>query len=102
MLDFTSLTNLTALVLRFHELAKLRNNGLAFNFREPVAFVPLAPIKVRNVKVLFSSGLLATAVFVGMEGQSPHNCPWCQGNPPDFKNAAGLEKKALLQRTAAI
>ncbi len=48
---------------------------------------------------MFSSDMLATAIFVGIEGQSPSNCLWCQGN--HFKKAAGPEKKALLQLTAA-
>ena len=76
----------------------IRAGDLAFNFREPVA---IAPIKVRDVKVMFSSDLLATAIFVGMEGQSTCNCLWCRGNAADFKMAAGLEKKALDPRTAA-
>ena len=76
----------------------IRAGDLAFNFREPVA---IAPIKVRDVKVMFSSDLLATAIFVGMEGQAPHNCPWCRGNAALFKMAAGPEKQALPPRTAA-
>ena len=74
-MDFTSLTNFATLVLRYQELANLVNTGLAFNFCEPVAFAPLAPIKVRDVQVMFPSDLLATAIFVGMKGQSPRNCP---------------------------
>jgi len=45
--------------------------------------------------------LLATAIFLGMEGQAPHNCPWCRGNPRDFTKAAGPDKEVLEQRTAA-
>jgi hypothetical protein len=36
-----------------------------------------------------------------MEGQAPYNCPWCRGNPKDFKEAAGLEMKELPPRTIA-
>ena len=76
----------------------VRAGGLAFNLREPVV---LGPIKVRDVKVMFSSDLLAMALFIGMEGQASHDCPYCRGNPRDFKRAAGHDKAVLPQRTAA-
>ena len=47
------------------------------------------------------SDLLATAIFVGMEGHSLFNCIFCHGDPSDFKTAAGHEKAVLPQRTAA-